>query len=454
MKKSISGKIHGIVLYFCSNETVDLFYQYLKTKPVHFAILKLRENAPLSSLCNRVPPIYIDDVHRLETLLKDPVADDNNEHLRFGQNREYTYAFLVRNVQFLTQKVVIASELYLNQLIPHDYQYRYSYHTADNEFRKFPIYETASSNRAKKEILVIENSNGYGDSIITMPLLKMFADHKKREGCQVVFEHYYKQSYELSQVFLKAYPNRLCKYKDDRTKLSALFYDTYNYDEVYNFDNTITHSAFTKLQEAAQFLGIDSYASMLTDLTIDYLNIPSKQSKLLLSAKRKHRYMIGIQFYTEHDKTCSYKRSWSNDHIHEFVELCNLHDVFVANLVPENDIKAKNVINVGAVSVPQLFTVVSQLDAVVGIDSCCGHIAGVLRKPNITLWGKVLQDKSQETLSMNYSLTNTRYDVNAFDPQLVFKRLLDILEGKLQLNGDIKSIYNIVDQAEMIDIEN
>ena len=65
-----------------------------------------------------------------------------------------------------------------------------------------------------------------------------------------------------------------------------------------------------------------------------------------------------------------------------------------------------------------------------------------------------MQDKSQETLSMNYSLTNTRYDVNAFDPQLVFKRLLDILEGKLQLNGDIKSIYNIVDQAEMIDIEN
>lgn len=433
-------KYQNLAIYFCNNETIDATYDYFKTQRVHFAIVQLQNNkiSFLNAFCSLMPAFGI----FITKHIKKPIEINNEADL----DEKTTHALIVRFCSSLNNNVIIAAELSMNHLIPKSYVYRFSYHTKEYEFRKFPVYSSPFINPKGNTILIIENASGYGDALITMPLLQKVANNFIKLGLHVEIMHYYPRSYELSNVFLNRCKNKMCDYIDNRKSLSQLYNDEIQqqYRQIYNFDNYIVKSAATKLSEISNLLDYTEYDKVLDDLYINIKATPIESMSLIETYKKKYRYLIGVQFKTEHDDVCFCTRSWSNKHINKFLLLCNKNDIGVINLAPCKDIDWQNNLDFSYLSIPQLFGIMLNLSLFVGIDSCCGHIASTLKIPNITIWGKPLKDKSQRPLCMNYSIVSNDGNIDSLSAESVFQRVLEMLDGKILVSNEIR-IINAVD---------
>lgn len=431
--KTYDKKYRNLSVFLCNNETVDAVYYALKAQVVHFSIVQLVHDK--ISFLNRIidlVPIY-------------GVFNASHIHVPIEINEvnalcdTATHALFIWRCTSLNSNIFIAAELSIDHIISGSYTYKYSYHTMENEFRKFPIYGDSLIDTNTDTILVVEKSNGYGDALITMPLLQKVTDDFLNRGIQVVVLHYYHQSYDLSYVFLNRCQNRMCDYMDNRKQLSQIYHEKRNlYQQIYNFDGYIVRSASTKLYEIASLLNYTDFDTLLDDISINTQLTSSKVFTSLEIYKKEYRYIIGVQFKTDHDDICFCKRSWSNEHINKFISLCNENKIGCVNLAPCNGIKWNNHLDYGHLPVNQLFGIVQHLDLVIGIDSFGGHMAAALRVPNVTIWGKPLKDKSQRPICMNYSIVSKDGNIDSLQTDVVFDRMLKILSGLITLSGKIR----------------
>ncbi len=190
------GRYQNLSIYFCVSETADDAYKSFKTQLVHFSILQICRK-PLDlfqALINKVPIFGMFASDQIHNPMRIDAVDQLPESI--------TYGFLVRTCTRLNDHIFIAAELTIDHLIPKSYVYKYSYHTKENEQRKFPVYGSPPTDPQSKSILIVEKSCGYGDALTTLPLLQKFTDIYIQRGMRVEILHYYRQSYELSSVFL------------------------------------------------------------------------------------------------------------------------------------------------------------------------------------------------------------------------------------------------------------
>ena len=366
-----------------------------------------------------------------------------------------TYGFLVRTCTRLNDHIFIAAELTIDHLIPKSYVYKYSYHTKENEQRKFPVYGSPPTDPQSKSILIVEKSCGYGDALTTLPLLQKFTDIYIQRGMRVEILHYYRQSYELSSVFLGRCQNQMCDYIDNRKSLMQLYVEEkqhpFVYNQIYNFDGYVVKSAATKLYEIAKLLNYPNPENVLEDVYVEQAS-PNEALSKLIAFSKKFRYVIGVQFQTAHDEICFCKRSWSSHRIAEFLSLCRENGIGVVNLAPCQGVNWNNELDFSTLPIPQLFGIVQKLDLMVGIDSCFEHIAAVLHIPSLTIWGKPLKDKSQRPLCGNYSLVSKRGDIDSIKASDVIQRSIKILTGELAVSPTIRPVNTVDDYyAEWID---
>ncbi len=437
--KTYNKKYKNISVYLCSNETVDAVYAHFKAQIVHFSIVQLDNEKTffLNKIIDIVPAFGIFNIQDINS----PI-EINEVNILCDTA---THALIVRRCSSLNSNVFIAAELLIDRLISESYVYKYSYHTMENEFRKFPVYGNSLINPNSNAILVIEKSNGYGDALVTMPLLQKFTNNFIERGIQVVILHYYQQSYELSYVFLDRCQNQMCDYMDNRKLLSEIYQEKQDrYQQIYNFDGYIVKSAATKLYEVAALLNFTELDTLLDDISINTQLTPSKDLTLLETYRKGYRYVIGVQFKTDHDDICFCKRSWSNERIREFISLCNENGIGCVNLSPCNGIEWHNNLDYGHLPVNQLFGIVQRLDLIVAIDSFCGHIAAAMRIPNITIWGKPLKDKSQRPTCMNYSIVSKDGNIDSLQADYVFEQMMKILSVKITVSSKIRPV-NAVD---------
>ena len=423
-----------------SKNMCDMLYERLKASCFHFSIIYEPDSCFLvKEIKNQIKiKIFkidcnndIDDF--IDAFNQDEFQDISLPNITVSN---YHFAFIVAKLNFLSQKNFMSVEKRIHRMMPRSYFYWMSYHSMEYEYRKFPIYGRSVLSTNSRKILVMEKANGYGDSIVTMPLLRQFAKQKQSEGYDVAFWHYYEKSYQLSDVFLHEFENALCPFYDGRKLLSQCQFNIGPYHDVYNMDSFVVSSADAKLTETAAYLKV-VFPIRLNTSELNYTLLPDYVTNGLRNLQAKYKFIIGVQFDTSNNSVCTYSRFWNRGNAAAFYSLCHAQEIGVVNLAPYSGGTIACDLDVCQITVPQLFSVIRQLDMTVGIDSCCGHIAGALGVPNLTLWGKVLVGKSQRTLRMNYSLIHEKGDANLIQPDTVFQTVRQILNREILLHSEL-----------------
>ena len=73
---------------------------------------------------------------------------------------------------------------------------------------------------SSRRVLLTEKANGYGDSIISMPVLSAYAESMADKGYETEVWHYYDKSYNMAELFLGGCINKLCKFEDSSKPVS------------------------------------------------------------------------------------------------------------------------------------------------------------------------------------------------------------------------------------------
>jgi Glycosyltransferase family 9 (heptosyltransferase) len=169
---------------------------------------------------------------------------------------------------------------------------------------------------------------------------------------------------------------------------------------------------------------------------IDVPPLPKSILANLQHFKQSSSPLIGIQFNTKDQNRC-----WNQENIKEFITLCQQDNLTLINLTPQKGIP-DNVVDLSSLSISQLFEVIKNLDIVVGIDSVCGHIAGVLGTASLTIWGggtplanAANPYVSYRSVSSNYSVYTESGDCKKISGSLIFQRMKQILNKEIKLNS-------------------
>lgn len=441
---------------FCKRNNVDAFYNCLKKLTIHFGILEINGNSKdLFSHLSKLEPVRmirnVKDIKKIATQIQSgkPICSEYTPCIE-----DFDFAFIIFRLPYFTQQLLLFIEHKINNLVPKTYTYKISYHSSENEFRKFPIYGPSVISSKSKRILIVEKSHGYGDCMLTMPLITGFAAQLKEQGYQVFFWHYYQQSYLLYKTLLSKFRHSICMYSDSVSSLSQLPVKQDSYYKIFNMDSLIIHSSFTKIKETAEWISYNSYKNIKLDHIIAEWKYPKVEKciyKRLMEMRSTYRYLIGVQFDTEHNQDCTYTRRWHVNHVNAYLDMCKRANIGTINLAPYQTGAQflKCDLDVSELSIIELLPIVRSLDAVVGIDSCFGHMAGIMKKPNLTLWGKIIHNKSQRTYSNNYSLIPLDGKTDSLSARLVLQRTKQILFGMLPLSSE-NDCYNFDSNVEYV----
>ncbi|MGN7401979.1 hypothetical protein ACTHO0_19180 [Cytobacillus praedii] len=299
----------------------------------------------------------------------------------------------------------------------------------------------------KKPIAIIADWFANGDSTMMFRQLQAFIDNESKKGNEVHIIT--KPNYgKILEFFLKN-----CKIISSLENLKAIesLLRSKYYSKVYRLPILNTEPPLMHIYElCSKALGFEEIFEFVPLKTEILPELPQKTIQTIEKERTKGNKIVGLQF-----NTSSEERSWTLDQAEKFVSYCNENNISVMNLTPHNFI-IKDLIDVSYLQGPQLFTFISHMDAVVGIDSFCGQIAGVLGVPNITVWGKNfpdLQDNlkggkfftSFRSISNNYSLVSRDTKAGSIPAEIVFKRLKQIFNSELILKKERITAQDTID---------
>ncbi|WP_372009747.1 glycosyltransferase family 9 protein [Paenibacillus chitinolyticus] len=292
---------------------------------------------------------------------------------------------------------------------------------------------TAVRGKPKPKAVIADWFLGYGDGVILLPLLRKFIDREARLGHEV-----HLIAKEKLASFLGTFLQGCRIY---RSPESPAVYEAVLRSSLYRKAILLPVSVssppmrhISGLFGAA--LGFKRPYPLPEPAPAVYPPLPAEQAEELAVLRAAGCKVVGIQFHTG-----DAKRSWPEARAREFIALCREWGLALVNLTPL-PYPAEGCSDWSMLPVKELFAAIEGLDAVVGIDSVCGHVAGFLGVPHITLWGRSFphlqfpftSDESHvsfRTLRANYSLVPQSADIADIPAELAFARLTDILEGRL-----------------------
>jgi len=293
--------------------------------------------------------------------------------------------------------------------------------------------------KPKPKAVIADWFLGYGDGVILLPLLRKFIDREARLGHEVHLIAKEKLA-SFFGTFLQG-----CRIF--RSPESPAVYEAVLRSSLYRKAILLPVSVssppmrhISGLFGAA--LGFKRPYALPEPVPAFYPPLPAEQAEELAVLRAAGCKVVGIQFHTG-----DAKRSWPEARAREFIALCRERGLALVNLTPL-PYPAEGCGDWSMLPVEELFAAIEGLDAVVGIDSVCGHMAGFLGVPHITLWGRSFphlqfpytSDESHvsfRTLRANYSLVPQSADIADIPAELAFARLTDILEGRLSLRKEL-----------------
>ncbi|MEY9095625.1 glycosyltransferase family 9 protein [Paenibacillus sp. RC84] len=293
--------------------------------------------------------------------------------------------------------------------------------------------------KPKPKAVIADWFLGYGDGVILLPLLRKFIDKQARLGHEVHLIAKEKLA-SFFGTFLQG-----CRIY--RSPESPAVYEAVLRSSLYRKAVLLPVSVsspptrhISGLFGAA--LGFKRPYALPEPVPVFYPPLPAEQAEELAGLRAAGCKVVGIQFHTG-----DAKRSWPEARAGRFIALCRERGLALVNLTPL-PYPAEGCSDWSVLPAERLFAAVGGLDALVGIDSVCGHMAGFLGVPHITLWGRSFphlqfpftSDESHvsfRTLRANYSLVPRSADIADIPAELAFARLTDILEGRLPLGKEL-----------------
>lgn len=209
------------------------------------------------------------------------------------------------------------------------------------------------------------------------------------------------------------------------------------YEEVYFTPFLLSEPPLFHLSELfAKSLDVPISDSLSIRDRITFPSIPP----ILQQQLKQPGFKIGFQCYTQDPE-----RSWPKKQAEQFIKLCKQKGITVYLLTP-TPFNLQTPKDVSKLTLPQLFTVIHHLDGVVSVDSVCGHIAGALGIPNLTIWGRnfphltnPLKENDAYTsfraLSNNYSLVPRDAATQTITATIVFQKVQDLLNNRLMIKN-------------------
>lgn len=407
---------------------------------------------------------YLKDITRLimdKNTPLDVVSSflDSEEYFHLLNNEpeletEPTTAFLfkVGNIRYKNKSISIES---LMRQVPSQFGLA-GYFQGPGE-KKYLLYRELKRYRPLNKTLkpvAVTTWGGYGDAVMMYQQIQMFVNRERKKGREVhVITPYFKM-YDIFKDFLKnCYLFHIDIIVNKRLN-ETLLHSGY-YERIYNL-------ALLTPQEVPYKHVLDLWSSCLgyeePSPLLGHTEMPLLQEKvrqIIEEQRQAGKKIIGFQFCTEDQE-----KSWPIEHAIEFLNQCKKHNLCVLSLAPQHCGELDGIIDVGFLKVSELFPLIAELDMVVGIDSCCCHIAGVLGVPNLTIWGdsyphqyRPLRDTrylSYRSLRMNYSIASKDADPASISSKLVFRRSYEILDGNITLQ---KTRLTIEDTLNSVGVE-
>lgn len=453
-------------LYFilCKPEIFNKVFNLIKLKTEYVIIIKsFCTNLNNISLCNKnneVKKVYINSTDELDLIREE----------RFSTicriEDKYFLGFLVEYGAKQCHYKSTPMEIMLRCLASAKLAIFGFLHNSDKFYPIFTDTRKCKLTTLKKKVLVTV-WGGYGDAINLIGYLQKFIDRELSKGCTVHVVAGDIRIYRILSSMLRNCQMRLidlfCMNKernDDfrgKTLLNQLLADLGYYKDIYNLNVDYSHFRhhYHHIVELwTRVLNIPTYEGY----EISYFKMPhldNSLSNFINDSKSGGKKIVGIQF----DSSTPELRVWPKENVQKFIQLCKKQNIVVVNLAPYPYINQFDICDVSSVDILSLLTCISLLDAVVGIDSVCGHMAAVLGVPNISIWNRstpVAQYKmkvSFRPIRMNYSLVHVSNDISRIMPEIVFKRLEQILDKKIELKQEYITIDDTINNigVEYID---
>ena len=419
-------------LFICSNRCHEKVVQYLIENNFYFVIFDT----------DNKPQKFLDLFCSTSYSVLNQVDNTCIESKEFLPGETYQVALYIK-----TNNLKIAIKMKEDVKVKRIYSDRFDFLPIKNNSNAFKTYLYAHIKQNKTQAtttLLIEN-DGYGDCILVMVLIRAGLDSKKLDKTSLTIYHMYPSSYHLSELFLSDCHNEMYPLTDELSFLKSTnqyeMLEKIKSSSIIRISNNLIRSAYTKVKELASVLGIN-YNNSLLDFQIPFLPLSNDIIEKIRDLHKTKDYLIGVQFYTSHDNIAYISRTYSHELAQIFIDICRQNNIGVINLSEYAGHTLHTDLDLNQLTINELFSAIHEMDMVVGIDSCCGHIAGALKKKNLILLGRIINNSSQRPYSMNYTIVSEKGDVNTIPPEEIYKMMMTILTDRISLDPHVKDVYD------------
>ena len=338
-----------------------------------------------------------------------------------------------------------------NEYVPHNYELSENVYYEDNH--NFFFCGKSKKNMVSTKIALLPGNYGYGDIIIVLPAIQYYIDNSIYS-----FEilHTKKRTYEICSRYLKRCKNILLS----PNTMYGVYKKSYGIQSEYrdlhilsSYENSVKNkSRCHYIEYLCSKLRINpNIDDIIRDFTIDDTSICDEHKHLLYKIRKAGKYIVTTQFYTSNDP----KRCLTKEFALEFVRLCQINDICVIQLEP-NNYNIEGVIDLSNYSILDICRIIKHVNIHVGIDSCFGHISALQGTPSLTIWigANPLSSESGRLCSFrplrkNYSIfVEKRDELTKISPKLVFEKLLDILNEKIALQDRFLSFQDSMSNVD------
>lgn len=436
-------------IVWCKEQELPLLLQWIEYFTEWSVIIKLSQKSTIR-FKNDIPQGCLSQLKSFDNFkmwLGNPPAFYNNEANDSGETAGVLFEIHDTN---LYDSISLPDELLDNllanalvNLIP-NHLYLNGLHSSSNGQRIYLEYSCEPSHPPEgihSLIAVTACLQGYGDAILFYPLIKSFLERKKKEKYHI---HIYVSSYQATSML-----NFLLRDFDHiisvpHIKCFDAVLKSGQYDQCYHVP--FPRYAFDKIHVVdywAEALGVTASTLPYDVSGIHFPVLPNSIKSAIDQARAKNKKIVGLQHYSA---SWSGRKSWSPEQVYSFINKCRNSDIQLINLSPHAYDQLEGVIDVSHLSVIDLFSVIRSVDAVVGIDSCAGHMASLCGIPNLTIWvgnyphamqdvnGRIAGRVSFRPTFYNYSIASVGGKPNDIPSTLVLNRLRGILDGIINLS--------------------
>ena len=282
---------------------------------------------------------------------------------------------------------------------------------------------------SSKEALILLPC-GIGDLISMAHILKAFVDQRTQSGIHVDIYYASESSYVIGPLFFQEAGNKKISHKFSPNAAWT------EYDNVYNL-GSIDYLASSRNYEISMLLN----GRFITD--VDALRtllplLPKRVARKLEKLRRRYRYIIGVQFRTEHNHPIT--RNYHAPSARHFVQECRRLGIAVVNLAPCPRNRLRPQMDCGQIAIKFLPSIIGKLDMVVGIDSCCVHIAAMTGTPCIVLHNR-LYSYTINVIRLCYNIVSKSGDLQDVPYRVIIERVQQIIKRELSLPTEVNP-YN------------